>query len=195
MSRIGKKPVCVPSGVKVSVAGHTVSLKGAKGELSLTIPGSIQVQHDEGGSQIVVRRPNDQRQNRALHGLTRALIANMVTGVTEGFEKRLEIHGVGYNAKVDGRQLLLNVGYGGSHTRGKKAQVEMPIPEGVTVEVTQPTNPALIRVFGLDKQKVGHFAAQVRQVRPPEPYLQKGIRYAGEEIRKKQGKAFAGGGG
>ncbi len=194
MSRIGNKPVPIPAGVTVNLAGRRVSLKGAKGELSLDVPGAIKVQHDQDAAQIVVQRPNDERQNRALHGLTRALIANMVVGVTEGYERRLEIHGVGYNAKVEGQQLLLNVGYMGAHTRGKKAQVEMAIPQGVTVEVTQPTNPALIRVYGTDKQKVGHFAAQVRQVRPPEPYLQKGIRYAGEEVRKKQGKAFASGG-
>jgi large subunit ribosomal protein L6 len=194
MSRVGKKSVPVPSGVRVSLAGRSLSLKGAKGELSLAIPGAIEVQHDQVASQIVVRRPNDERQTRALHGLTRALIANMVVGVTKGYERRLEIHGVGYNAKVEGKLLLLNVGYSGSHSKGKKAQVELPIPDGLTVEVTQPTNPAYIRVFGLDKQLVGHFAAMVRRVRPPEPYLQKGIRYAGEEIRKKQGKAFAGGG-
>jgi large subunit ribosomal protein L6 len=194
MSRVGKKPVSIPSGVSVSFAGRSLSLKGAKGELSLAIPGAIEVQHDQVASQIVVRRPNDERQTRALHGLTRALIANMVVGVTKGYERRLEIHGVGYNAKVEGKLLLLNVGYSGSHSRGKKAQVELPIPEGLTVEVTQPTNPAHIRVYGLDKQLVGHFTATVRKVRPPEPYLQKGIRYAGEEVRKKQGKAFAGGG-
>jgi large subunit ribosomal protein L6 len=194
MSRIGKKPVSLPSGVTVTLAGRNLTLKGSKGELKLTIPGDIKVKHDQDGSQLVIERPNDERQNRALHGLTRALLANMVVGVTEGYEKRLEIHGVGYNAKVEGKLLLLNVGFMGSHTKHKKAQIEMPIPDGLTVEVKQPTNPALIRVAGLDKQMVGHFAAQVRMVRPPEPYLQKGIRYAGEEVRKKQGKAFASGG-
>jgi large subunit ribosomal protein L6 len=194
MSRVGKKPVPLPSGVSVTLAGRHLSLKGAKGELKLTIPGAIEVEHDKQTSHLVVRRTDDERQSRALHGLTRALLANMIKGVTHGYEKKLEIHGVGYNAKVDAKTLLLNVGYMGAHTKGKKAQIEMPIPEGLTVEVTQPTNPALIRITGMDKQLVGHFAAQVRLVRPPEPYLQKGIRYAGEEIRKKQGKAFASGG-
>jgi large subunit ribosomal protein L6 len=194
MSRIGKKPVPVPVGVEVSVTRRRVKVKGAKGELSLRIPGAIKVKHDADAKLVSVHRPDDEKQNRAMHGMTRALIANMMVGVTEGYEKRLEIHGVGYNAKVEGKELLMNVGLTGALTRGKKAQVHMPIPDGVTVEVTQPTNPAKIRVFGPDKQKVGHFAAEVRKVRPPEPYLQKGIRYENEEIRKKQGKAFASGG-
>jgi large subunit ribosomal protein L6 len=177
MSRIGKKPVPVPAGVKVAVTGHTVQVEGPKGKLRWDFHPAMTVRVE--GSQIVVSRPDDQRQNRALHGLTRALIANMCLGVTQGYQRRLEIVGVGYNAKVQGSQLLLTVGY--ANTIAKK------IPDGVTVELPNPTH---IVIRGADKRDVGQFAAEVRKVQPPEPYQGKGIRFEGEQIRRKVGKAF-----
>lgn len=184
MSRIGKKPVPVPEGVEVNVAGRSVTVKGKNGELSLDCHPNIAVAYDGDAREIRVTRPNDQRFNRALHGLTRSLLDNMVTGVTTYFEKRLEIVGVGYNAQLTGQTLRLNVGYANT--------VEMPIPENVLCEVPDPTH---IVVKSADKQAVGQFAAEVRAVRPPEPYKGKGIRYQGEHVRRKAGKAFAGGAG
>jgi len=195
MSRIGNKPIPIPKGVKVECTDTSVSVFGPKGNLSWTLPGSIRAAVE--GTQIVVRRPDDQPQSKALHGLSRALIANMVKGVLEGYQIELEMYGTGYNAKVEGRTLLLNVGYMGRGL-GRRAQFEIPIPPGLEVKVTVPVargnnEPAKFTISGVDKQLVGQFAAEIRKLRKPEPYLGKGIRYAGEHIRRKAGKVFAGG--
>lgn len=176
MSRIGRKPIAIPAGVTVSVDGNTVRVKGPKGELTLETQQDFRVEVADG--RVVVHRPSDAKQHRAFHGLTRALLANMVTGVTDGFKKSLEIVGVGYRAEKKGDVLVLNVGY--SH------QVQYPQPEGITISTPNPTT---IVVEGIDKQKVGQVAAEIRAVRPPEPYKGKGIRYQGEYVRRKAGKA------
>ena len=177
MSRIGKAPVAVPSGVDVTVAGGTITVKGPKGSLSRAIPGDITVAVEDGTLQV--SRPDDERQNRALHGLTRSLVNNMVIGVTEGFKKNLEIVGVGYRAEAQGPTTLrLNLGF--SHP------VTVQAPEGITFEVTNPTN---LAVVGIDKEIVGQVAADIRSIRKPEPYKGKGVRYAGEIVRRKAGKA------
>ena len=180
MSRIGRLPITVPAGVEVKVEGNTVTVKGAKGTLTGTFNSNMTIALD--GGVVTVTRPNDQKENRALHGLTRTLIANMIEGVSNGFKKELEIVGIGYRATLQGKNLVLNVGY--SH------DVTMTPPEGVTVEVPAPNK---IIVNGYDKQKVGQFAAEVRGVRPPEPYKGKGIRYVDEVVRRKEGKAGKGG--
>lgn len=197
MSRIGKKPVPIPKGVKVELAGRLIKVSGPKGNLAWTVPAAIKVSQES--DTVVVQRPDDQARNRALHGLTRALIANMVKGVGEGYQIGLEVYGTGYNANVEGRTLLLNCGYMGRGV-GRKAQFEIPIPEGLQVKVDVPAargnnEPAKFTVSGADKQMVGQFAAEVRKLRKAEPYLGKGIRYAGEHIRRKAGKVFAGGAG
>ena len=179
MSRIGKLPVVIPAGVDVSIDGSTVTVKGAKGELSRQIHPNMTVEKKE--NTLVVTRPNDDRQNRALHGLTRSLLQNMVLGVNQGFHKELQVQGTGYRAAKQGKQLVLNVGY--SH------QVFMDEKPGITVEVPSPNK---IIVSGADKQQVGQFAAEVREKRPPEPYKGKGIKYADEVIRRKEGKAGKG---
>ncbi|MGE3799219.1 MAG: 50S ribosomal protein L6 [Thermomicrobiales bacterium] len=177
MSRIGKKPITIPSGVAVDVReDNHVSVKGPKGLLELQAAPGLGISIDNGT--LVVSRPNEERQNRSLHGLTRTLIGNMVTGVTDGFRKNLEIHGVGYRAQMDGTNLVLNVGY--SHP------VRMVPPEGVKYALDGQTR---ISVEGIDKQLVGEEAARIRKVRPPEPYKGKGIRYEGERVRRKAGKA------
>jgi large subunit ribosomal protein L6 len=181
MSRIGKKPIPVAAGVEVTLDDQEVKVKGPKGELAMHAHPAISVAWDAGARQIVVTRPDDARQNRALHGLTRALIANMVEGVQKPFEKRLEIQGVGYQASLAGKTLNLQVGFANT--------IKLPVPAAVTVEVPQPTQ---IVVRGIDKAAVGQFAANVRRVRPPEPYKGKGIRYSGEQVRRKAGKALAG---
>jgi large subunit ribosomal protein L6 len=196
MSRIGKKPVPIPGGVKVELAGRTVHVHGPKGKLSLTVPVPITTKVDAG--HVVVERPDDEAHNRALHGLTRALIANMVVGCSAGYSRGLEIYGTGYSANLDGKSLLLNCGFMGRGV-GRKAQFTIPIPDGLTVKVDVPTargnnEPAKFTVSGPDKQQVMQFAAEIRKLRKPEPYLGKGIRYAGEIVRKKAGKVFAGGG-
>ena len=175
MSRIGRQPIPVPTGVTVAIEPELVTVKGPKGELSERIKRDITVVQEDG--QLVVTRPTDRGEHRALHGLTRTLVANMVTGVTDGFEKRLEIHGVGYRAQLKGRDLELALGY--SHP------VHVPAPEGITFEVPQPTR---ITVKGASKQQVGEIAAFIRKQRKPEPYKQKGIRYEGEHVPKKVGK-------
>jgi large subunit ribosomal protein L6 len=180
MSRIGKQPIVIPAGVDVTIDGSTVTVKGPKGTLTKTMHGNMILEKD--GTGIKVSRPNDDKLNRSLHGLTRTLINNMVVGVNEGFKKELEINGVGFRAAKQGKQLVLNVGY--SH------QVFMDEPEGVTVEVPAPNK---IVVLGSDKQKVGQFAAEIRGKRPPEPYKGKGIKYVDETIRRKEGKAGKGG--
>src|ERR671924_1095740 len=175
MSRIGRQPIEIPAGVSVSVVGARVMVNGPLGELSQEIPARMKVEQQDG--QIVVTRPTERGDDRALHGLTRTLIANMVEGVTKGFEKRLELQGVGYRAAMQGADLRLDVGF--SHP------VVMKAPQGITFET--PTNTEIV-VKGVDKQQVGQTAAEVRKVRPPEPYKGKGIRYAGEYVRRKVGK-------
>jgi large subunit ribosomal protein L6 len=175
MSRIGNQPVTLPAGVNVSISPGRVMVNGPLGELSQVVPERIAV--EQGDGELLVKRPTERGEDRALHGLARTLVANMVEGVTKGFEKRLEIQGVGYRAALRGNALELNVGY--SH-----AVVKNP-PDGITFEVPTPTE---IVVKGIDKQKVGQIAAEVRKVRPPEPYKGKGIRYAGEYVRRKVGK-------
>jgi large subunit ribosomal protein L6 len=197
MSRIGKQPVPLPGGVKVELSGRSVSVTGPKGQLSYTPPRAVQVVVE--GGELRVARADDSNQARALHGLARALLANMVHGVTKGYEEKLEIYGTGYSVRKDGNNLLLNVGFMG---RGfeKPAQFIVPIPAGIEVNVEAQAargenDPARFTVRGIDKQLVGQFAAEVRKLRKPEPYKGKGIRYAGEKIRRKAGKVFAGGGG
>lgn len=177
MSRIGRTPIPLPSGVEVTIEGRTVSVRGPKGALSRQLPGDITVRREDGT--LVVERPDDQRHNRALHGLTRTLVNNMVVGVTEGFAKELEIHGVGYRATAQG-PTRIELALGFSHP------VFVEAPEGITFEVPQPNR---IRVIGIDKEVVGQVAANIRKLRKPEPYKGKGIRYAGEVILRKAGKA------
>ncbi len=169
----------VPDGVDVTVNNGTITIKGKNGELPFTYHQKMKVEYDTDARKIVVIRPDDLRESRALHGLTRSLIQNMVEGVVKPFEKRLEIQGVGYNAQLVGNTLRLTVGFANT--------VELEVPQGVTCEVPNPTN---VIVRSADKQAVGQFAANIRRVRPPEPYKGKGIRYQGEHIRRKAGKAF-----
>jgi large subunit ribosomal protein L6 len=179
MSRIGKVPVTIPAGVEVKVGeGNLVTVKGPKGELSQQISPKITVSIED--SVLTVTRDNDQKESRSLHGLSRTLIGNMVTGVADGFERKLEIVGVGYKADKQGKKLVLNLGY--SHP------IEMPDPDGITTETPSATE---ILVKGIDKALVGNYAAIIRAWRPPEPYKGKGIRYSGEKIRRKEGKAGA----
>lgn len=197
MSRVGKKPIPVPGGVNVKFAGQAVSVSGPKGNLAWDIPSPITAALED--NEILVQRPDDISRNRALHGLSRALIANMIKGVSEGYQIGLEVYGTGYGVEVSGRTLFLNIGYMGRGV-GRTAQFEIPIPDGVEITIATPvargnTEPAKFSVGGPDKQVVGQFAAEVRKLRKPEPYLGKGIRYAGEQIRRKAGKVFAGGGG
>src|ERR671922_1602898 len=175
MSRIGKRPIELPAGVNVSLSPGRVMVNGPLGTLEQQVPQRMQIEQRDG--EIVVTRPTERGEDRALHGLTRTLIANMVEGVTKGFEKRLELQGVGYRASLQGTDLRVDVGF--SHP------VVMKAPQGITFEVPTPTE---IVVKGVDKQQVGQIAAEVRKVRPPEPYKGKGIRYAGEYVRRKVGK-------
>ncbi len=175
MSRIGRSPIEVPAGVSVSISPGRVMVNGPLGELSQVVPQRMSIEQNEGT--ITVTRPTDRGDDRALHGLTRTLVANMVEGVTKGYEKRLEIQGVGYRAALRGTALELLVGY--SHPVVKEA------PQGITYEVPTPTE---VVVKGIDKQQVGQIAAEIRKVRPPEPYKGKGIRYSGEYVRRKVGK-------
>jgi len=178
MSRIGKAPIPIPQGVEIKQTGPAVEVKGPKGAMSHTIPVGISLQVADGV--IHVKRDGDAKRIRSLHGLTRTLIANMVTGVTQGFEKGLEIVGIGYRANLQGRNLQLNLGY--SHP------VIYPLPEGIEVVVEKQNK---LTVTGIDKQKVGQAAAEIRSFRKPEPYKGKGIKYIGEQIRRKAGKAKA----
>jgi large subunit ribosomal protein L6 len=175
MSRIGKKPIPVPEGVTVSVGPGRVTVNGPRGELAQVVSQRMEIAEEDGT--LTVTRPTDRGEDRAIHGLTRSLVANMVEGVTEGFEKRLEIQGVGYRARLQGKSLELSVGY--SHP------VAITAPDGIEFEVPQPTQ---VIVRGIDKQMVGEIAARIRRTRPPEPYKGKGIRYEGEQIRRKVGK-------
>lgn len=176
MSRIGKLPVTIPSGVNVRLEGQTLSVKGPRGELSLDLHPDMIVEVE--GGELQVRRPTDERNHRALHGLTRALVANMVQGVSAGFQKTLEIVGVGYRAEKRGQDLVLSLGF--SHP------VHVSAPQGITLEVPNPTT---VVVQGADKAMVGQVAADIRGYRPPEPYKGKGVRYQGEQVRRKAGKA------
>ena len=180
MSRIGKQPVAIPAGVKVNVDAGKIRVEGPKGKLEFAWHPAMKVESD--GKALKISRPNDERLNRSLHGLTRSLIKNMVEGVTKGYEKRLKVEGIGYQAKIDKKSLVLMVGYANQI-------VKMP-PDGVTVECPD-VNTIVIK--GADKQKVGQYAAEVRAVRKPEPYKGKGIMYEGEKIRRKEGKSFASG--
>jgi large subunit ribosomal protein L6 len=177
MSRIGRKPVTIPSGVSVHYADGRMTVKGPRGELSRTLPAEMNV--DVGDAEVRVTRPSDASRHRALHGLTRTLIGNMVEGVTNGFAKSLEIRGVGYKAETTNTGVKLLVGF--SHP------VDFPAPDGITISVDGPT----VKIEGIDKEAVGQIAAEIRQVRPPEPYKGKGIRYVGEYVRAKAGKTGA----
>ena len=176
MSRIGRLPITIPAGVDVTIEGRTVTVKGPKGSLSRDLHPDIAVSREDGS--IVVTRPTEQKMHKQLHGLTRTLVNNMVVGVTDGYRKGIEITGVGYRAALNGRKLTLNLGY--SHP------IEIDPPEGITFEVENPTR---LAVVGIDKELVGQIAAKVRATRKPEPYKGKGVRYAGEYIRRKAGKA------
>jgi len=184
MSLIGKKPVDIPSGVTVSVSGRTVTVQGAKGTLTYEHRPEVTVTVDEAAKQVAVANPGEVKSAKKYHGLTRSLIFNMIVGVSEGFTKRMEINGVGWNAQLQGRKLNLNVGYADTRT--------LEVPMGVDVAIDGGNK---LAITGTDKQAVGQFAAMIRLQRPPEPYNGKGIKYADEVIARKEGKAFAGGGG
>ncbi len=176
MSRIGKAPIAIPGGVSVDVGSGEISVKGPKGELTQLFPDAITIRQE--GEELLVERPNDERRNRAYHGLVRSLVNNMVLGVTQGFRKDLDIVGVGYRAALDGSTLNLSLGF--SHP------VNVEAPEGITFVVPQPTR---IEIHGIDKQLVGQVAANIRSIRKPEPYKGKGVRYSTERVRRKAGKA------
>ena len=178
MSRIGRMPIAIPAGVEVKIDGNVVTVKGAKATLTREFHPNMNIAVE--GNEILVTRPNDDKHNRALHGLTRSLIHNMVVGVTEGFKKQLEINGIGYRAAKQGKQIVLNVGY--SH------QVFVDETDDISLELVDPNH---INVVGCDKQKVGQVAAEIRSIRPPEPYKGKGIKYVDEVIRRKEGKTGA----
>lgn len=175
MSRIGKKPIAIPAGVDVAIDNNFVTVKGPKGTLEGTFNNELTYTLE--GNELVIERPSDSKFHRSIHGTTRSLIANMVVGVSDGFKKNLKMIGVGYRAMLQGTTLVINAGYSNP--------VEMTIPDGITVEVEKNTN---IAISGIDKQQVGEFSANVRKVRPPEPYLGKGIRYVDEHVRRKEGK-------
>ena len=179
MSRIGRKPINIPAGVTVTTDANVVTVKGPKGTLTQAFHPNMNIKAE--GNEILVTRPNDEKENRALHGLTRTLVHNMVVGVTEGFKKELDVNGVGYRVQMQGKNLVMNLGY--SH------QVIVPSIDGITIEC--PTANKIV-ISGSDKQAVGQFAAEVREKRPPEPYKGKGIRYTGEVVRHKEGKAGKG---
>ena len=179
MSRIGRAPITVPAGVEVKVDGSTVTAKGPKGTLTKTMHSNMSIAME--GNVITVTRPDDNKENRSLHGLTRTLIANMVEGVANGYKKELEVNGIGYRAELKGKDLFMKIGF--SH------DILMTPPEGITIEVPSPNK---VIISGADKQVVGQFAAEVREKRPPEPYKGKGIKYVDEHIRRKEGKAGKG---
>lgn len=191
MSRIGKKPIAVPANVKISIQDSTILVEGPKGKLTLRHRPEVSVVYDESERLIKVLRNEETRQARAYHGLTRALIANMIKGVTEGYSKTLEIYGTGYNVKQEGKDLVINVGFANA--------VRVPIPAGISVNIEVPqsrsnTSPAVFTISGIDKQLVGEIAARIRRIKPCEPYNGKGIKYKDEQIKRKVGKALAGGG-
>lgn len=178
MSRVGKRPIEIPAGVKVDVQGQTVKIEAGSNKMEHIVPDRFKVELE--GKELTVTRPSDSRIHKALHGTTRSLLQNMVTGVKDGFQKKLQIQGVGYKAQMKGKMLVLDIGF--SHS------VEFNAPEGITIETPQATE---IVVTGIDKQKVGEVAAEIRDFYPPEPYKGKGIRYEGEYVRQKQGKSIA----
>ncbi len=182
MSRIGKQPVKISNDVKVLINGNNVNVEGPKGTVSQVFHPDIKVEYNQQDKLIIVKRSSDEKFNRALHGLTRSIISNMVIGVTKGFSKHLEINGLGYTAKVQGKDLVLSLGY--THV------VSLEIPKGIKVEITNPANPVKFTVSGPDKQLVGQFSAEIRGKKPPEPYKGMGIKYENEVIRRKAGKAF-----
>jgi large subunit ribosomal protein L6 len=175
VSRIGNLPIQIPAGVELDVQGDTITVKGPRGTLSQQIPRPMKVERE--GDVVLIKRPDDERENRSLHGLTRSLVWNMVEGVTKGFEKQLEIQGVGYRVQAQGQDLVFSLGY--SH------QVPVKAPEGISFEIATPTR---FSVKGIDKQRVGQVAAEIRRLRRPDPYKGKGVRYAGEVVRRKAGK-------
>lgn len=185
MSRIGRQPIAIPAGVEVSVSGRTVTVKGPKSSSPLVkeVHSNLTVEHDQEKKEVRISRPDDERLNRSLHGLWRSLIANMIEGVTKGYEKTLKIEGLGYQAELNGTTVVLSVGFAN--------KIKLTAPEGVEVKLNDPT---VIVVSGVDKQKVGQFAAEIRRARPPEPYKGKGVRYMDETPRRKEGKSFTGGG-
>jgi large subunit ribosomal protein L6 len=183
MSRIGKQPVVIPSGVKVQLEAGKIRVEGPKGKLEMQPHPNMKVTLDDQKKALQVTRPDDDRSNRALHGLTRSLLNNMIQGVTKGYEKRLKIEGIGYQARMDKKAVVLTVGYANA--------IKHDPPDGVTVALPDPTT---IVVTGADKQKVGQFAAEIRASRKPEPYKGKGIRYENEVVRRKEGKSFTSGG-
>lgn len=190
MSRIGNKTIEVPAAVKVDLTAARIKLQGPKGALEWGVPAQVEVTHDSAAKRITVKRRGEDKFARAMHGTARALINNMVRGVSTGYDRGLELYGTGYSVKVEGKNLTINVGFA--------KPVQLPIPAGVTVAVEVPQTrgndvPAKFKVSGPDKQVVGQFARSIKDVRPPEPYQGKGFRYEGEQIRRKQGKAFAGG--
>ncbi|MGB2987527.1 MAG: 50S ribosomal protein L6 [Phycisphaerae bacterium] len=198
MSRVGDKLVAVPDGAAFKLTGRQITLSGPLGTLMWTHPATAEVSYDEASRSVTVTRKNDTKQGRANHGLTRALIANMVKGVSEGFQERLLIYGTGYNCKLVDNRLHLNVGFSGRR-RGLGSQFELPVPEGVEVVVERDAargdnDPAQLLIKGCDKQRVGQFAAEIRTLRKTEPYKGKGIRYEGEHVRRKQGKTLTGAG-
>jgi len=188
MSRVGRQAIAVPAAVEVRVEGPRLKIKGSLGELEHRVPEELEVEYVAASNCIALRRKSESRRARAIHGLQRTLIANKVHGVAEGFSRRLEIHGTGYSANVRGNALVLQVGF--CH------EVVLPLPEGIKVEVEQNSaqaeRPARFVVKGVDKEQVGQFAARLRALRPPEPYKGKGVRYEGEYVRRKEGKAFTG---
>ncbi len=183
MSRIGKKPISIPDGVNVNYDKDTITIEGPKGKLTQKIHPWLKIEVDKEGKQVLVKSSSDEKQFKALHGLIRTLLANNVHGVTNGFSKDLEIIGIGYNAKLQGKDLVLQLGF--SHP------VKVEIPQGIKVEIKSQTNPGRLTIMGIDKQLVGQFTANIRSLRPPEPYKGKGIKYADEIIRRKAGKAVA----
>ena len=192
MSRIGQKPIPVPGNVKINMSGGKIAVEGPKGKLEYAWRPEVDVIYDEQEKMIKVTRKDDSRAAKSFHGLTRALIANMVVGVTEGYSKTIEIYGTGFGVKQEGNQIAINVGFANT--------VKLPIPAGVTVNIETPqsrsnTSPAVFTLSGPDKQVIGEFAAEIRSIKPPEPYNGKGIRYKDEHIRRKVGKALAGAGG
>ncbi len=183
MSRIKKKPIPIPEGVKVKYDKDAVTIEGPKGSIAQPIHSLMKVEINESEQRFIVIRPSDERKCKELHGLTRTLLANNVSGVTNGFSKNLEIIGLGYNVKMQGEELVLQLGF--SHS------IKVKIPQGIKVEITNQTNPGKLTIMGIDKQKVGQFASDIRRLRPPEPYKGKGVKYADEVIRRKAGKAVA----
>ncbi|MEE9296486.1 MAG: 50S ribosomal protein L6 [Phycisphaerae bacterium] len=196
MSRIGKKPIAIPDGVNVGLNNLHVDVSGPLGKLAWSVPAGISTAHSEDKKYVTVARVGDSKGMRALHGLSRALIANMIEGVSKGYQRQLEVYGTGFSCDVKDGKLRLNIGFTGRGGKNKP-QFEVPIPAGLEVVIEVPaargdSEPAKFLVKGCDKQQVGHFSAEVRKLRPPEPYKGKGIRYAGEHVRRKQGKALAG---